>query len=131
MRIDYQSVSKPKSYAFDFCVIGGGVAGIIVARELVKKFPGNSVGLIESGDMTLDNLHNRALKDVSFSDLSIKRNSREFALGGATNTWGGLCTHFEDFEIQGRNYLEAHDWPVSYEALNKYYQYASQNYDVA
>ncbi|OZG73425.1 hypothetical protein BTA51_10390 [Hahella sp. CCB-MM4] len=128
MKIDYSNVVKPETYTFDFCVLGGGIAGIITTNELVKKCPDQSICLIESGSFSLDNPHNRELKEVLFSDLAIKKNSREFALGGATNTWGGLSTHFEEFETRGRDYLETHDWPISYEELSQYYRYASEHY---
>lgn len=114
---------------YDFCVAGAGVAGIVVANELRRKFPDRSICLVESGDFTLKNRHNRELRNLHAAQLEIKDTSREFAIGGATNTWGGLTSSYGPLEFSGRDFLEVKGWPIDYETLAAHYAQVSEKYD--
>ena len=129
MNIDYSKVSKEKNYKYDFCIIGAGIAGIITARELLEKYPNKSICIVESGDFTLLNEHNEKLRKLTYESLPIKKASREFCVGGATSTWGGLTSHFESFEIEKRDYLEIDSWPIEYKYLMEMYQKVSSKYN--
>ena len=129
MNINYQIVKETTQYECDYCIVGAGVAGVIIASELKKNYPDSKIYIVESGDFPLDNHHNKKLKDVEFKDLPIKKKSREFAVGGATNSWGGLTSHFEKFEIENRDYLEIKEWPLAYDKLKYYYNEVSKKYD--
>lgn len=114
---------------YDFCVAGAGVAGIIVANELRRKFPDRSICLVESGDFTLKNRHNRELKNLDAAQLEIKNTSREFAIGGATNTWGGLTSSYSPLDFSDRDFLEVKGWPIDFETLATHYAEVSGKYD--
>ena len=128
MELNYHSIKQAEHFVFDICILGAGIAGIICANELRKKFPQTKICLIESGDFSINNPHNQTLKKLDFSSLSIKDASREFTLGGATSTWGGVTAKFEEFETHGRGFLETHDWPISVTQLNQYYRQAIAQY---
>ena len=131
MRIDYGKVVEPKSFHYDLCIIGAGVAGIICAAEASKKFTSKKIVLIESGDFGLNSTHNYSLKKLQHSQLPITQNSREFTVGGTSSTWGGVTSHFEEFEIKDRKNFGHNDWPIRYDELVKYYKMASLKYGFA
>ncbi|MBX2857962.1 MAG: hypothetical protein KTR17_04805 [Cellvibrionaceae bacterium] len=128
MELNYQLVKQSESFTFDICIMGAGAAGIICASELRQKLPELKICLIDSGDFSIKNPHNHSLRKLEFSDLEIKKNSREFTLGGATNTWGGVTASFEEFETQGRPFLERSDWVIPIDKLKTFYKTAIEKY---
>ena len=84
MIIDSKSLQNHSSINADLCIMGVGVAGITLARELLPKF--RSIVLLESGDETYDletqDLYKAASSPGIFPDPSI---SRLRFLGGSSN----------------------------------------------
>ena len=119
--IDYRNFNSRKIFRYDFCIVGAGVSGIIVANEIIRKFPKKRICIVESGNFKISNLHNNSLKRTFFNDLPIKYSSREFTVGGSSSTWGGLTSHFTKDEFS--------QWPIDYSVLVQNYKKASRRYD--
>jgi hypothetical protein len=130
MKINYTKFNKPQSFEYDIVIIGAGPVGIITASELKNKFGiKKSICIVESGDESLSSTHNKELKSLNFNYLPIKHKSREFSIGGSSNTWGGLTSHFHKFEFEERNFLNLNRWPIDYSTLLQWYHYVSKNYE--
>lgn len=104
---------------YDLCVIGGGAAGLLLVSAL--RDAGLRICVLESGDDAFTP-HADGLKAVESHGLVIKHDSRERRLGGATNTWNGLCAPLDEVDFdQDRPGA----WPISRAELLPYYAEAS------
>ena len=117
-------------------VVGSGVAGTVLARQLLAN--GNHhITMFEAGPdfapgnrrIWLDHLvGNDRIYDPFVDDPRSEnehfglRGSRLFMKGGTTNHWGGLTPRFkpEDFELKSRTGYGA-DWPIDYDELAPWY----------
>ena len=97
---------------YDFCLIGSGPAGIILAKELAKT--GKKLCIIESGGLTLDERKNPLKKVISLGEIKIKENSRERAWGGTSTIWTGLSAPLDPIDLER--------WPIKYSELKQYYE---------
>ena len=120
-------------------IVGSGVAGTVLARQLLAKGD-YQITMFEAGpDFTagdrriwLDNLlgknyiYERFVDDPRTENEQFGlRGSRLFMKGGTTNHWSGLTPRFkpEDFELKSRTGFGA-DWPVNYDDMAPYYAQA-------
>ena len=107
----------------DVCIIGGGAAGITVAREIA----GDSlqVCLVESGSMELENatqaLYEGSNVGLPYEDLDVSR-LRYF--GGTTNHWNGWCAPFSPMDFESRDWISDSGWPIDYDELVPFYKRA-------
>ena len=119
-------------------IVGSGVAGVILARQLLKTGNDYQLTILEAGPevrpgdyrIWLDQLMARGgdLYSAFLDDPSAEneefglRGSRLFVKGGTTNHWGGLTPRFkpEDFELKSRTGFGV-DWPINYEDMAPYY----------
>ncbi|MDG2374771.1 MAG: hypothetical protein P8M18_00330, partial [Woeseiaceae bacterium] len=117
-------------------IVGSGVAGTILARQLLAS--GDvEVNMFEAGpDFTpgdrriwLDhmlgsrNTYGAFVEDKrDENELFGLRGSRLFMKGGTTNHWGGLTPRFkpEDFELNSRTGFGV-DWPIGYDDMAPWY----------
>ena len=121
MLIDTRQISEPKAVTATVCIIGGGVAGITLARELGKK--GIDTCLLESGglesdDDTRDLARGQALGlDYQFAD-----GCRSRFLGGSSNCWGGWCRPLDAWDFEKKDWVPHSGWPFGLDELMPYYQ---------
>ncbi|WP_334057063.1 GMC family oxidoreductase [Alteromonas sp. S005] len=115
--IDANSFDKKQTYRFDVCIIGGGVAGTIIARELINT--GLTVGLFDAGEKNFtaesQKFYAPEEKPTHYEDTSYNR--LRF-LGGSSNHWEN-----------GVSPLNPHDfktWPISYNDVAPYYPEAGE-----
>ncbi len=121
-------------------IVGSGVAGATLARQLLKTGNDYQITMFEAGPdfatgdyrVWLDFLMAGKRPYMPFVDdprteheLFGLRGSRLFMKGGTTNHWGGETPRFkpEDFELKSRTEIGA-DWPISYDDLSPYYAQA-------
>jgi choline dehydrogenase-like flavoprotein len=108
----------------DLCIIGGGAAGLALARE----FNGSRVrvAVLESGGLKKDpevqSLYTGSIAgEPYYSELDECR-SRFF--GGSTNCWGGICTPFLPIDFEQRSWVPDSGWPFTYSELLPYFKRA-------
>jgi choline dehydrogenase-like flavoprotein len=104
----------------DLVIIGGGPAGISLALALADA--PIKVLLLESGG-TEFNTATQALyagdeTGVRYLPLDA---SRQRALGGATNHWGGWCRPLDKIDFEVRDWLPFSGWPFGRAVLEPYY----------
>jgi len=122
--VDASQLGPRETIHGDICIVGGGAAGITLARELGRA--GRDVVLLESGGKKLD----RAAQDLdrgtvldpeSHGPLQDYRRRR---LGGATTAWGGRCVPFDEVDFETRPHVAHSGWPFGKRDLDAYYERA-------
>lgn len=107
----------------DLCIIGGGAAGITIARELVGGR--QKVCLLESGGLDYDaetqKLYQGEVTGWSYPALDVGR-VRYF--GGSTNHWAGSCEPLDAIDFEERPWVPHSGWPLTRETLNPFYDRA-------
>jgi choline dehydrogenase-like flavoprotein len=120
MMIDLRTLPEHSIMETDLCVIGGGAAGISIARALSGSRL--RVVLAESGgldpDPTVQSLYSgQSTGEAYGADLDACR-SRYF--GGSTNCWGGMCLPLSEWDFLERKWVSHSGWPIRYQELEPY-----------
>lgn len=113
----------------DVCIIGGGAAGITLARELVDD--GKSIVLLESGgldqDKGIDHLMEGEGRGFPYYPL---HESRLRFFGGTTSIWGGRCAPMDEIDFTERDWVPHSGWPFSRAGLGQFYRRAEAVLDL-
>jgi choline dehydrogenase-like flavoprotein len=121
MFIDTRRVEDDTHVETTVCIIGGGVAGITLAREMNKK--GISTVLLESGGFDPDD-DTRDLyrgEDVGLP-YSFADGCRGRFFGGSSNCWGGWCRPLDAWDFEKRDWIANSGWPFGLEEMAPYYE---------
>ena len=100
----------------EYSIIGGGIAGLILFKEL-KKLNKTAV-IYESNDNDL-NYGYINTNSLNHQDLHTHRNR---GIGGTSIRWGGGCTMFEPEDFN--------NWPFDYDNFKKYYDMAAELFKI-
>ena len=105
----------------EVCVIGGGAAGITLAREFIDS--GFRVTLLESGadkpDEATQDLYDGSIVGRPYERFPV---SRFRYLGGTTNNWGGpWCDLPSPLDFEARDGVPHSGWPFSLADLEPWY----------
>lgn len=123
MFIDARTLPEAASVAADICIIGGGAAGITLARDLVGA--GRRIILLESGGLDFENptqqLYDGDIVGHAMPPLTVERLRY---LGGSTNHWSGGCRPFDAQDLAARPYIPQSGWPIGSRDLDAYYRRA-------
>ena len=123
MFIDSRTLPEDFLIEADICIIGGGGAGITLARDLAGARC--SVALFESGGFDssepTQQLYDGKVMGQPIHPLVIER--LRF-LGGSTNHWSGGCRPFDDEDFAQRSYVAESGWPIGHSDLEDYYRRA-------
>jgi choline dehydrogenase-like flavoprotein len=118
--VDTRTLPDGTVITADICIVGGGAAGITLARDLADGK--RSVALFESGAFEFaqetQNLYEAAVVGQSFPPLVMDR-LRFF--GGTTNHWAGSCRPFDPIDFEERSYIKNSGWPFGRDALDAFY----------
>jgi choline dehydrogenase-like flavoprotein len=113
----------------DLAIIGGGVTGIALARELAGHR--TRVCLVEAGGLELD-AAGQALYEGENAGLeysTIATRLRYF--GGSSNHWGGYTRPLDPIDFERRDWVPHSGWPFGKEELDPWYIPAARLVQVA
>jgi choline dehydrogenase-like flavoprotein len=113
---------------FDFCIIGAGIAGIILADQLSKKY---NIAIVESGDFSVVNKV-QELNELIVSGYPMRENyqSRIRQFGGACNLWPGRSLILNEIDFENRDWVEDSGWPIKKAEIDKYYSLLDKEYNM-
>ena len=120
MLADARAAGPGQVIATDVCIVGGGAAGIALARQLIGHRL--RVLLLESGDLQHREA-TRAFDDVASvgTPYHALDASRVRALGGTTHIWGGWCRPLEEGDFEARAWVPQSRWPFPRAHLDDWY----------
>src|SRR5579872_599861 len=105
MFIDARGIPSGTEVTADLCIIGGGAAGITIARACAGS--GMRICLLESGDLRFrwetQALYRGTNVGLPYFDLDVCQ-ARYF--GGNTNAWGGWCRPLDEIDVAPRPWVE-------------------------
>lgn len=110
---------------YDLCIVGSGPAGMTLANELSES--GLRIAVLESG-LLRPTARGDELRKTESKGITIKPHSRERRLGGASTTWSGLSSPFDELDLDGRPYVPDSRWPVPQAELNAAYRICAERY---
>ena len=106
----------------DLCIVGGGMAGIALAKEFANT--GHSVVLLESGGLQFDRPTQDLYQGTNVrGDFSLTT-SRFRMLGGTSYVWGGWSAPLDEIDFQQREWVPHSGWPITRAELVPYYRRA-------
>jgi glucose dehydrogenase len=126
--------------AIETVVIGSGISGLLVARELVAA--GREVTVIERGPVRLDAdriphaQREERTPATEHNTQPMPGSERPwkygYAFGGSSLLWAGVAPRLlpSDFELRSR-YGIWRDWPISYDDLLPFYHAAERALDIS
>lgn len=129
---DARAQSAGSTIDTDVCVVGGGVAGIVLARELIgQRF---RVCLLESGGLSPDpETQSLAVgENVGFPYYSLET-ARERCFGGSSTRWhvpiggdrvGARLRPLDPIDFEQRDWIPFSGWPFDKQHLDPYYERA-------
>ena len=109
----------------DVCIIGGGVAGLTLTRELAKS--GLSVITLEGGGLK-ESKRSQAIYRGDRSGRKYFRlhRARRRYLGGSSNCWAGLCARLRPSDFEKRSWVPHSGWPITHKDIDPYYDEAGK-----
>ena len=122
MFINANEVKKESVVEADVCIVGGGAAGMTIARSLMNE-PINIL-ILESGDLK-KNSKIQKLNEVETTDLPIGEPNRARQFGGTTTLWVGRWKPHDKIDFEGRGWVKNSGWPISLAEMIPYYEKAS------
>lgn len=134
MIIDARTLETDRTIETEVCIVGGGPAGIILARELINQ--SFRVCLVESGGFELDH----AVQSLSEGNVIGQQypplsETRLRQLGGTAHTWeaeldykllGWRSLPLDPIDFEQRDWLPYSGWSFTREHLDPFYQRAHE-----
>ena len=123
MFVDSRQVPDGTVIETTVCIIGGGVAGITLAREMeAKKI---DTCLLESGGFHPDDETRDLYRGESVGlPYRFADGCRGRFFGGSSNCWGGWCRPMDPWDFHKRDWIAYSGWPFGIEELAPYYRRA-------
>ncbi|MDO8299450.1 FAD-dependent oxidoreductase [Lacisediminimonas sp.] len=121
MFIDTRRLENGTHVTAAVCIVGGGVAGITLARELNRE--GIDTVLLESGGFEPD----AATRDLYRGEAvgipyTFADGCRGRFFGGSSNCWGGWCRPLDPWDFEKREWIPNSGWPFGLDLLRPYYE---------
>jgi|SaaInlV_120m_DNA_4_1040238.scaffolds.fasta_scaffold04262_4 choline dehydrogenase-like flavoprotein len=127
MLIDAREILSPTEYHCDYCIVGAGVAGIILANELRRTKKGKKIILLEAGgdkyELSSQKLYRAQSYTKWFPDPT---GSRLRMLGGSCNIWENSTERLDPIDFEKRPWVPDSGWPIHYSELLRFYPMAEQ-----
>ena len=115
---------------FEVCIIGSGIAGTVLGRDLVSH--GVKTAVLESGTgimrWLLDGRMKRLAAYTVSGDIGYPtERTKARLLGGNSNFWTGRCERYHPSDLQNHPYTPpGNPWPLTYEELVPHYERAER-----
>jgi len=131
MIVDAAQLADRSTITARVVVIGGGVVGIALSRQLADA--GLEVAMLESGglrpeagasDLYAGSMTVGTSADGAEDNDGYLTASRVRCLGGAGNVWGGKCGPLDPIDFEKRAWVPYSGWPVDRAALEPFYDRA-------
>lgn len=114
----------------ELCVIGAGIAGLLLATKLANAR--RKVIVVESGNEYFDEeIHQLNGIDYLSGNYSRALSGRYRGLGGTSSRWGGRIIPLSDCDTRSREHVELPAWPVDISRLDRYGDEIEQTLGVA
>lgn len=120
---DMREAAEGALFEADLCIIGGGTAGLALARQMIgKPF---KVIVLESGGFKSE-WPTQALYEGERTGQPYEalESNRSRFLGGSSNCWGGWCRVFDEHDFEERDWIPNSGWPITKSQLLPYYSQA-------
>ena len=130
MFANLSDLGETKQISCDLCIVGGGAAGITIAREMIGS--PLSVCLVESAEE-----YHQPTQDLYQATQQSRKRSRSLEtgvhygatahlsrirhFGGTTNHWGGYCIPLTPHDLAKKDWIPDSGWPIEWEELNAFY----------
>lgn len=123
MILDSRGLDDGIILSAEVCIVGAGVAGIAMARELEKR--SIDTLLLESGGLGPD----RQTRDLNRGENAgipyvFGDGCRSRYLGGSSNCWGGMCRPLGEQDMAQNDWVPDSGWPFGRRSLDPYYERA-------
>lgn len=123
MIFDLEKDPNLPDFAADVCVVGAGVAGLVLSAEMLRQ--GKRVLLLESGGAGMET----AVQNLNacFYTGQPRRTAHAGGcrvLGGTSTAWGGQILGLREGDFAARAWLPGSGWPLDETELKPYYQRA-------
>lgn len=109
----------------DICIVGSGVIGQALIRELDDRRL--SVIVLESGgedrEPAVDDLQRSVVHGSSFAGAT---EGRARQLGGTSTLWGGQALPMDPSDFATRDWVSNSGWPIGYAAVSPYHARAAE-----
>lgn len=113
----------------DVCIIGSGVIGLALIRELEGS--GLSVVVLESGgearESAIADLQTSIVHGGHFHGAT---EGRARQLGGTSNIWGGQALPMDPIDFARRDWVPNSGWPIAFDTLLPFYRRAATFLDI-
>jgi len=120
MQIDLEKVPPGSEFKSDICVIGAGIAGLVLSQKLAAC--GYDVHLLEAGGQSLEqrsqDLYRGQMKGV-FHQGTTEGRFRTY--GGASTRWGGQLLSYPEEVFQERALFGNMGWPITGAEIKPHY----------
>jgi choline dehydrogenase-like flavoprotein len=120
MKIDLDAVPSETEFKSEICIIGAGIAGLLLANRLAGY--GLQVHLLEAGGMSLEERSQALYKSEMQGVIHNGTTEGRFrTFGGSSTRWGGQILSYTDEVFQTREMLDNIGWPISEADIRTYY----------
>jgi choline dehydrogenase-like flavoprotein len=120
MLIDLESTSPEPRYDSDVCILGAGVAGLILSTRLAAL--GFKVALLEAGGRTLEPRSQAIYEaEMAGSAHTGATEGRFRIFGGSSTRWGGQLLPYTDDIFGPAPGIPSTPWPLGPPAIEHYY----------
>ena len=115
MFVDARALPDETTVQTDLAIIGGGAAGITLAREFDRS--GVRVCVIEAGGLEPETQVQAFYQGESVGIDYPLEAARLRYLGGSSNHWGGYCRPLDPIDFEQRDWVPHSGWPFTIDEL--------------
>jgi choline dehydrogenase-like flavoprotein len=118
-RIDLQELPSGQQFESDLCIVGGGIAGLVLADAL--RGSGRRVDLLEAGGAG-EEAKSQALYAAEMAGIPHlgTTEGRFRVYGGSSTHWGGQLLPHAVHDFQRRSHVPESGWPLDPAELSPY-----------